>query len=434
MTPRDGRLQQPKLSALIGIIAVALAIAFQVQATPTLAGSLIRLSLADLASPLIFIVLAPALALGKLQWPRWSVPYFWAWIGLLSAVLAIALIVGRVKFGFWLPWAVVNKFGGWFVLIWYLLVGGVVAATLADAGKERFLKAFLVFFWVSCAVSIAGFLLNQANIGLPSWIRYNRVEGFMKNPNAFGFLAVVAIAVQLPYAKSNALFSVHVHRLGLALALTALVLTGSRSAWLGAIVAAPFLISSRSIPWRTLVIASFSAALLLAILLFGTPEFFVERAGGYQSISGGYIFNEPMFSSSDRGLAYRLETGIVALGLWLREPLLGAGLGGFPYSLTEAGKAAEVIHNTYLWILTEMGVVGFVVFAAFFVTILRALWQRQRDGNDPRFAVAAIAVMFVFAGVAMGMEAMYQRHLWFILGLALALPAATRPHPHANRS
>lgn len=432
MTPSGGRAQQPTSNVLVGVIAVALAVAFQIQMTPTLAGAMVRLSLADLVSPFVFVFLATALMLRKLQWPHWSIPYLWAWLGLLSAVLAMALVVGRVKFGFWLPWSVVNKFGGWFVLLWYLLVGGVVAATLADAGKERFLKAFLIFFWATCAVSIVGYLLSQANVGLPSWIRYNRAEGFMQNPNAFGFLAAFAVAVQLPYAKSDTLFSIQIHRLGLTLALTALVLTGSRSAWLGAAVAAPFLIASRSIPWRTLGIATFSATLLLAMLLFGTPELFVERLIDYQSIPGGYIFNEPMFSSADRGLNYRYETGIVALSLWLREPFLGTGLGGFPHSLIEAGKAAEVIHNTYLWILTEMGVVGFVVFTAFFLAILRALWQRRREDGDPRFAVAALAMMLVFAGAAMGMEAMYQRHLWFILGLALAQPMAARSCAHAK--
>lgn len=434
MTPGGGRAQPLESETLISIIAFALAVAFQIQTTPMLAGSMVRLSLADLSSPFVFVLLATALVQKKLRWPRWSIPYLWAWLGLLSAVLAMALVVGRAKFGFWLPWAAVNKFGGWFVLVWYLLVGGVVAATLAEAGKERFLKAFLLFFWASCAVSIAGFLLNQANVGLPSWIRYNRAEGFMQNPNAFGFLTAVAIAIQLPYAKSDTLFSARVHRLGLTLALTALFLTGSRSAWLGAAVAAPFLIASSSIPWRSLGIAIFSAALLLAILLFGTPELFVERASGYQSISGGYVFNEPMFSSADQGLVYRFETGIVALTLWLREPFLGAGLGGFPHSLTEAGKAAEVIHNTYLWILTEMGVVGFIIFTAFFAAILRALWRRRREDGDSRLAVAALAMMLVFAGVAMGMEAMYQRHLWFILGLVLALPVAGAPCAPAKQS
>ena len=54
-------------------------------------------------------------------------------------------------------------------------------------------------------------------------------------------------------------------------------------------------------------------------------------------------------------------------------------------------------------------------------------------GGDPCFAVAALAMMLVFAGVAMGMEAMYQRHLWFVLGLALALPVAAHPPAESKR-
>ncbi|MHA1536199.1 MAG: hypothetical protein ACTSUD_01475, partial [Alphaproteobacteria bacterium] len=188
MMPGSGRAKKQISKSLIGVIVIVLAIAFQIQTTPTLAGAAVRLSLADLVSPLLLVGLAIALVIGKLKWPRWSMPYLWVWLGFLSAVLALALVVGRVKFGLWLPWAAVNKFGGWFVLIWYFLVGGIVATASTDAGKEQFLKAFLLFFWATCCIGIIGYVLNQANIGLPSWIRYNRIEGFMKNPNAFGFL------------------------------------------------------------------------------------------------------------------------------------------------------------------------------------------------------------------------------------------------------
>jgi O-antigen ligase len=428
MTAEEAAPQPTEQGArVVMLAAVALAVAFQIQATPKLGGSAIRISLADLISPVLLVALAVALARGRLQWPRWSLPWLGAWLGVLSAVLAMALVVGRVKFGFWLPWAMVNKFGGWFALAWYLVIGGVGAATLGADGKERFLKVFLVFLWVSCAVSLLGFLLYQADVRLPTWLRYNRAEGFMRNPNAFGVLVAAGIAMQLPYAKSGALFGIWGHRAGLALALTALFLTGSRSAWLGILFAAPLIAARRSVPWRDLGIAVVCAGVVLAVVLFGTPALMGERQANYQSVSGGYVLNEPMFSGADRGLAYRYKTGVAALGLWLREPILGTGLGGFPHDLVKAGGVAEVIHNTYLWILTEMGAVGFIVFAAFFVAVMRTLWRNSKSGSDPRFTIAGLAAMLIFAGAAVGMEAMYQRHLWFILGLALALPAGERP-------
>jgi len=428
MTAEGRNPQQTGRSTFIVMsVATVLAVAFQIQATPKLGGSLIRVSLADLISPILFAALAIALVRERLLWPRWSVPRLWIWLGVLSAVLAMALLVGRVKFGYWLPWAAVNKFGGWFALIWYFVVGGLVAAVLGADGKERFLKVFLAFLWISCAVSVLGYLLYQANAGLPNWLRYSRAEGFMRNPNAFGLMVAVAIAVQLPYAKAGALFGTWAHRVGLALALTALVLAGSRSAWLGVLFAAPLLAASRSVPWRSLGVAMLTACVLLVGLLFGTPELLAERQADYQSVSGGYVFNEPMFSSSDRGFSYRYRTGLAALGLWWREPILGAGLGGFPHSLITAGQPAEVIHNTYLWLLTETGAIGVIVFAAFFVTLLRALWRNRSQSDDADIAIAGLAMLLAFAGAAIGMEAIYQRHVWFILGLALALPVAARP-------
>ncbi|MDH3231956.1 MAG: O-antigen ligase family protein [Alphaproteobacteria bacterium] len=407
----------------VTLAAVALAVAFQIQATPKLAGSAIRISVADLISPIVFVALAVALVRRRLHWPQWTLPRLWLWLGLLSAVLAMALVVGRVKFGIWLPWAVVNKFGGWFALVWYLVVGGLVSGALGADGKDRFLKVFLIFLWATCALSVIGFVLFQANVSLPIWLRYERAEGFMQNPNAFGVLVTVAIAAQFPFARAGALFGPWVHRAGLALALTALVLTGSRSAWLGFLLAAPLLAVTRMVPWRDLGIAAASAAMVLGVVLFGTPALMKERHANYQSVAGGYVLNEPMFSGSDRGLLYRYRTGLMALDLWQREPILGAGLGGFPHHLVKTGHVAEVIHSTYLWILTEMGAVGFIAFAVFFAAVLRALWRQKASGHDPRLAITGMAVMLTFAGAAIGMEAMYQRHLWFILGLVLALPA-----------
>jgi len=420
----EARPQRPftQIVWVMTAIAIALGVAFQIQATPKFGGNQMRLSVADLVSPIIFLGLVIISVRQRLSWPRWSMPHLWLWLGLLSAVMSMALIVGRVKFGYWLPWAAVNKFGGWFALVWYLALGGLVAATIGARGKERFLQAFLVFLWMACAVSLLGYLLYQANASLPSWMRYNRAEGFVQNPNAFGLFIAVGIAAQLPYAKRNALFNVWVHRSGLAMALTALVLTGSRSAWIGALFAALLLAGVRMMPWRHIGVATLLAGALLAALLFGTPEIFDPRPGNYQNVTGGYVLNEPMFSGDDRGLSYRYRTGVAALRLWLVEPILGAGLGGFPQYLIKAGHVPEVIHNTYLWILTEMGAVGFAVFAAFFVVLLRRLRQRHHDSEDPKIAIAALAVLLAVAGAAIGMEAMYQRHVWFLLGLALAAP------------
>ena len=407
---------------LVAAAAVLLAAAFQIQETPRLGGGPVRVSLADLASPFLLLALGLTMKGQTWRWPRWSLTGLWIWLGILSGLVALSLVVGRWHSGVWLPWAVVNKFAGWFALVWYLLVGGIVAATLGRPGIERFFKAFLIVLWIGCAASVVGLVLFQADLVPSSWMRFNRAEGFMKNPNAFGVLIAIGMAIALPHARSAALFRPRWHLIGLVLALTALVLTGSRTAWLAALMALAWLGAVRAVPWRIFGLAALGATVLLAVLLFVLPAFMEARPESYQSIPGGYVLNEPMFSSADRGLTYRYETAMVALGLWWREPFLGTGLGGFPFSLVKAGRPAEVIHSTYLWILTEMGVVGFVAFAGFFVVVLRAVWRRVQNERDPRIPVAAMGMLCAVAGAALGMEAMYQRHLWFILGLALAVP------------
>ena len=179
----------------MAVAAAAMAIGIQVQTTAHIGDSQIRLAIADLFIPVIFVI-ALAHSPGFFT-ARWRVRHIWAWLGVLSAAFTISLVVGRIGAGEWIRWAVVNKYAGWYVLLMYFLVGGWLAAAYGDVATQTFLRWFLVAFWAGCA--LVGFrYLPQFELGSVFFLEGVRFQALMENPNAFGILAALAIAVQAP--------------------------------------------------------------------------------------------------------------------------------------------------------------------------------------------------------------------------------------------
>ena len=50
---------------------------------------------------------------------------------------------------------------------------------------------------------------------------------------------------------------------------------------------------------------------------------------------------------------------------------------------------------------------------------LKAIQELERDNTA---TIVGIAVLAAFVGASIGMESMYQRHIWFFVGWALANP------------
>ncbi len=105
-----------------------------------------------------------------------------------------------------------------------------------------------------------------------------------------------------------------------------------------------------------------------------------------------------------------------AIGLFMDVPYFGQGLG---YFVETVGIA---IHNSFLWLLLETGLIGTVSLTGF---LLISVYFCYRGRDDP-FLLSMITVSAAFMTMSMTGEFLYQRHLWILLGLALAVPPATQ--------
>ena len=132
------------------------------------------------------------------------------------------------------------------------------------------------------------------------------------------------------------------------------------------------------------------------------------------------------------------------------HPIRGVGIGNFPvveprYALKNVdvsesyfvvGQIPKVTHNTYLQVLAELGVVGFVLFAAFIVASLvlgvRAVRSAASEGDTELeligrgLVIGAIGMLAAFFFIS----AQYEKQLPIVLGLLTTL--ATVPPTRAR--
>lgn len=412
---------------------LALAAAFHLLLTLPVGGKGLRVGASDLLLPVLAVV---ALRWWRSRSPRggWAVPDLYAWLVVLSAWMLFSLGNGYLHTGAWQPWAVINKTAGWFVLIAYLLGGGALWLGAGPRLGARFLQVFLAAGWLIAALEIALFALDWH--GLAPELGQGRLEGFAANPNAFGVLLAALLALQAPYLRARRLFPRGVHVAGMACALGALLLSGSRTAWAAFAVAWLVLLAARRVDWRASVAGVLCCA-AGALLLFWLPWKLqaVESTSSperppviaLRQYRGGSL-------THDIGVTERIRSTRHALELWQASPILGIGLGSFYWEERRSGvRYPTTIHTTVLWFLTETGLVGALLFVTFFLVCLRAVWRRaRREEADPLpWGVFGVLVTMMAASIAM--EITYQRYLWFLLGCALVVERGARPTRPAAR-
>lgn len=113
-------------------------------------------------------------------------------------------------------------------------------------------------------------------------------------------------------------------------------------------------------------------------------------------------------------------------------PIFGVGAGDFHSRTTSFVPAAwksHEIHNTYLGIWAETGILGIFALILLYLGVMQAGWEGLGHSKDPElsalhFALLAALVVLVIYG--MSNFGLRMRHLWAIFGLIIAAWNVTR--------
>ncbi len=434
------------LNAFLGFVCVAFALALQIQVTlfqsPDYLG--LRLSLADLLLLPAALITATLLLMRTAQWPHWPMKGPYLWIAGLSLVLIAAFAHTYFVYGEISRWALVNKVFGWFVLMGLFSLGGWIATNAQEKHIACFFRTLISFATVVLVIQAIAMMFSL-HPSLPgAWlfldIKYP-IDGLMANRNAYAFffLAVFAFTTIDALSLRNILPRGLVNFLYFLLPFF-IVFNGSRATVLTLALMLPVIFVLRRRHWRrmaTLLLAALIGASVLAVASHDRTNklsIFHER---YFEIFGEVASTEkvPSIDKMQESVAYvgdkqRLVILGDAMDMVRKNPFFGSGLGSAMLEQkAEHGKTINLIDCTPLWLLVETGLVGLLIFAAFFLKVVSTL-IRQLKYDDVFAANIRLSILMVILGFSVMCllhELTYARHLWFLLGMALCLPSKTRP-------
>jgi O-antigen ligase len=234
----------------------------------------------------------------------------------------------------------------------------------------------------------------------------------------------------------------------------ALLLTLRRGALLGTAVAILLIVVAMARGWlriadrwRLILAGGAILVLLVGVFTFKRQEILSRLRSAVR------IETSRSATVTDLGLTSRLSMWLTAWEMGKRHPVLGVGNGGFPSQygeyrryfvqnpsfarVAEASEAEDFdevraphAHNEYLQIFDELGLLGLLLFAAFWVRVIWILFRARRS-TESAFVIGALAGLLAFA-VSSAMSAFSFRYSpgtimsACVAGLGCALALATR--------
>ena len=249
-----------------------------------------------------------------------------------------------------------------------------------------------------------------------------RVEGTLGSPNTaasyFAVMLPVVLGVLLTrWPARYRMLAV----LALGLGVVGLVLTMSRGGWLSTAVAVAFL--------------------CVAAWLRGRLSLLVPAAMLLSGLSVYLLFSQPitdrLFQDDNGAARSRLPLMSMSFRMFEMPPLFGVGpnnqtVAMRPYAQSAAfrGGFVYVVHNRYVQVLVETGIVGLLAFLFFLFSTLRRGWRAWIcDAGNLSAVALGLTAGLLGDMIHMNMDTFSGRfqvqQLWLVAGLIIALSRLT---------
>jgi O-antigen ligase len=313
------------------------------------------------------------------------------------------------------------------VLLAYGAPGALIVVRGGEEGRRAILLTYVGATIAVAAVDLGTLVLRLVGIAVTK--KYD-LEAFSQNHNFFAFQLLMALSAIFVMVRGKYLRIVLI-----SIALAALWFAGSRSDWVALLCVAGVGLYLKAVSFREI-----SVAVAIVVVAVCLPSFEqvvgIDRAAASSQVIAsdqttapdqvaprGQLPIGPVIIPSVNSTTERIFSLTEGWKLFKTAPLFGAGLGAFR-NLGFEGSTAGIpllIHSTALWLLAELGVVGFLIFAVPFMRVFR--WEL----NNHTEAASAVSILCLvgFAVMSGPADMLYQRTFWLLMGAALACRETT---------
>ncbi len=347
----------------------------------------------------------------------------------IFAVFLICAIAHIARRGAWLWWRVTGALiGGITISAAYGLLQTAVRST-TGIELDRIFIAPLFPGARSLGANLYGVVSTYDQYGVTSQANVYRLTGFSEDPNHLGVMTAVPLLLLTALIVGARSGFAARHRTPLALVagvlLIATLLTQSRSGLLGLGVGVVMLICW----YRKRFFNRYVVATLIILGAAGLIVASAKTAQVEQLIAS-------RTSTGDRSSQAHVEFYSLVVPILESSPLFGIGINNFAvYYEFQTGRADFGPHSFYVATLTEMGIVGALVWLLFFLWVASRLRALLRAGRARSSLEADDGVLTAVArGLSAGFVATLVGNIFYltmifsafyvILLLILAAPAA----------
>jgi len=285
-------------------------------------------------------------------------------------------------------------------------------------GKQLRWALYLIAF---CIIAVLPTLGPDLVGGKADFRITSKLIGWAENVNRFAFMVNVGVALFIYLA--NIWRSIPMKVIGVAGAIgfvPVILLTASRSGFLGLGLVAFMLFTGRQIPRRWKAI-SVIAGIAFALVVW----FFVLTPEHRERLLNLNPFNPAVHAEGTRSTEQRVATLEDAVDIIKRYPLTGVGLANFRWVNMYLHGSWKPPHNSYVWSASEGGlpctVLYLILFAFLFLRIRRI---RPRNWNHPVVPYLAdwlYLYMILFMFFSIFADVWLEVHIYFIIAISILL-------------
>ena len=405
------------------------------QAHISLRGGEINLNLADPFAVLAIAAVSVQMLFSR-QLPEWNNKYFNLALAAISLLLVFSFIHGWFYIGI-TQWAFTGRLIGWVVILGYLAAGYLITAHVGAHGQRRFSETMIATAAIIVILQVVLRFLDLWGIN-PGVNITSYFQGYAGNRNAFAFQLLICLALLLDYDSVHGRKNQFTSKLKkkyytpffLAVILSGIFWTSSRAGVGVAILVLIGITISRlvnnrtlTVDKRTLSIGCFlTVALCVFVWLLSSVEILNEKIMSNVPSSMSHLEHLFTNASTSNSNQERLLTFVYAIELWKESPVFGAGLGVFIEKSSIWFERPLVVHNTFLWVLAELGIIGILVLLSTFFLMFKYAYK-NRSLLPARILLLVLIIFVLFSMVH---EIFYQRIFWLVIGVVLAKPFSSK--------